>query len=301
MEIDLTGLRVLRAVAETGSFTAAATSLGYTQSAVSRRVAALERATAAKLFDRGRKGARLTSEGRILLRHAAAALDALDDAERELGHRRPEEQVLRVGAFASAGGALLPSTLTRLRRRLPALRVETREATTPRLLRSLRAETLDVVLITSRPPHRAPDGEDPPLHLEALADTELRVAVSEGDPLASATDVPLERLGRASWIATPPSANEPQLGVWPGLSARPRMVHLSRDWLTKLQLVRAGCGVTTVPAFMAPVIPDGVRLVRVADAPKEVRRLSLVRLPGPEPAAVSALADALRQVLPADV
>ena len=67
MEPSLTGLRILRAVADRGSFTAAARELGYTQSAVSRQVATLEREVGATLFERA-GGVRLTAEGLVLLR-----------------------------------------------------------------------------------------------------------------------------------------------------------------------------------------------------------------------------------------
>ena len=78
MDLSLTGLRVLRAVAERGSFTAAAAELGYTQSAVSRQVAALERGSRATLFERRSDGVRLTTSGLILLRHARVVLDEID-------------------------------------------------------------------------------------------------------------------------------------------------------------------------------------------------------------------------------
>ncbi|MGO9890055.1 MAG: LysR family transcriptional regulator, partial [Solirubrobacteraceae bacterium] len=79
-----TGLRVLREVSQTGSFSAAALSLGYTQSAVSRQVAALEAVAGRRLFDRGRHGVTLTPAGARLLTSAILALDELDAARREL-------------------------------------------------------------------------------------------------------------------------------------------------------------------------------------------------------------------------
>src|SRR4051794_41479024 len=69
-ELTLTGLRVLREVAARGSFTAAAKSLGYTQSAVSRQVAGLEGAAGTSLFERTARGVRLTDAGGALLRRA---------------------------------------------------------------------------------------------------------------------------------------------------------------------------------------------------------------------------------------
>jgi len=56
--------------------------------------------------------------------------------------------------------------------------------------------------------------------------------------------------------------------VWPGLDGRPDIVHSSRDWLTKLHLVAAGCGLTTVPPVLAAAAPPGVRVLPCAAARK---------------------------------
>src|ERR1700743_3780182 len=68
------GLRVLREVAQTGSLSAAAQTLGYTQSAVSRQVAALEAVAEHRLFDRSRTGVTLTAAGARLLLSATRVL-----------------------------------------------------------------------------------------------------------------------------------------------------------------------------------------------------------------------------------
>ena len=156
MEWTSTNLRVLCAVAESGSFTAAASALGYTQSAVSRQIAALERAAGAKLFDRRRGGIAPTAAGAALLRHAGAALEELDRADRAIHGVQRLEASARLGFFASAGGALVPEALSLLRERRPEVEVLTREASTPALVRSLRAATLDLVLIAARPRIRRP-------------------------------------------------------------------------------------------------------------------------------------------------
>jgi DNA-binding transcriptional LysR family regulator len=72
-------------------------------------------------------------------------------------------------------------------------------------------------------------------------------------------------------------------------------VHTARDWLTKLHLVAAGLGVTTVPPFLARAMPPGVTLLRVDGSGPEIRRLLLARLPGPPNAAVTAVAKALAE------
>jgi len=158
-DASLVALRVFREVAERGTLTAAATALGYTQSAVSRRIAALERAAGTQLLERRHSGVRLTPAGRIVLRRAATAVDEVDAAARELAGLPGEPGTVRLGWFTSAGAALLPRALAALHHTHPAITVTTREGSTPALVRALRAGTLDLALLASAPPFRPPDTE----------------------------------------------------------------------------------------------------------------------------------------------
>jgi DNA-binding transcriptional LysR family regulator len=293
MDFSSASLRVLRQVAESGSFTAAAARLGYTQSAISRQAAALERSAGKALFERRPDGVRLTPAGQTLLRHARAILDAVEAAEQELTGPATPGEVVRLGVFPSAGAVLLPGVLTRLAAAGPHLTVTTREGTTPRLLRALRAGSIDLAVLSSRPPHRPSDGESPRLRVETVEDTELLVAARTNGPFAGRTAVHVDELVDAPWISAPASSTEPLLGVWPGLPGRPRVAHTTGDWLTKLQLVAAGFGVTTVPARMRPVLPPGVSLLRVDGAPPEIRRILLARLPGRPAPGIAAVSRAI--------
>ncbi|MFE1800870.1 LysR family transcriptional regulator [Streptomyces sp. NPDC059517] len=293
MDISSAGLRVLRQIAESGSFTAAATHLGYTQSAVSRQAAALERSAGAVLFERRPDGVRLTASGLTLLRHAHTVLASLAEAERELAGAGSRTERVRLGVFLSAGAAILPAALARLAEAGPPVTVTTSEGTTPRLVRALRAGSLDLAVLTSRPPHRPFDGDAPPLHVETVTDTELVVAVPSTGEFAGRTTVHVDELVDAEWIAAPSSRVEPLLGVWPGLPGRPRIVHSVGDWLTKLQLVAGGFGVTTVPSRLSPLLPPGVSLLRVDGAPPEIRRVLLARLPGRPTPAITAVTRAI--------
>ncbi|MFJ6853492.1 LysR family transcriptional regulator [Streptomyces sp. NPDC091271] len=285
MDISSAGLRVLRQIAESGSFTAAAARLGYTQSAVSRQAAALERSADTTLFERRPDGVRLTPSGLILLRHAHTVLASLSAAERELAGTALRTELLRLGVVPTVGATILPAALAHLTAADPQITVTTREGTTPTLIRALRAGSLDLAVLTSRPPHRPFDGDSPRLHVETVADTELVVAAPSAGEFAGRVTVHVDELVDAAWIATPSSSSEPLLGVWPGLPGRPRVFHSTRDWLTKLQLVAGGYGVTTVPSRLSPVLPPGVSLLRVDGAPPEIRRVLVARLPGhPAPA-----------------
>jgi len=278
-DVSLTGLRVVREVAERGTFSAAAASLGYTQSAVSRQVAAVERAAGSPVFDRRRDGVRLTAAGRVILRHGAVVLGESDAADRELRGLPAQTGTVRLGAFPSAGAVLLPRALIMLRRSHPGITVYTRDGSTPALVRALRAGSLDLAVLGSTPPFRAPDTETPALTLETLAERDLRVAVPSAHPLAGRDSVEVGDLRGQRWIASRVSLDEPLLGVWPGLDGRQEVVHTSRDWLTKLQLVAAGCGLTTVPAGLAAAAPAGVRVLAVRGGPEERRRVIVARLP----------------------
>ncbi|MFJ9817766.1 LysR family transcriptional regulator [Streptomyces sp. NPDC101151] len=293
MDFSSTSLRVLRQVAESGSFSAAASQLGYTQSAVSRQAAGLERSAGAVLFERRFDGVQLTPAGLNLLRHARTILDSVAAAERELTGSAVPTELVRLGMFPSAGAVILPGVLTRLATATPHITVTTREGTTPGLLRALRAGSIDIAVLTSRPPHRPSDGESPRLHVEPVEDTELLVGASSTGLFAGRSAVHVDELVDAPWIAAPSPSAEPLLGVWPGLPGRPRTVHTTRDWLTKLQLVAGGFGVTTVPSRMSTVLPPGVSLLRVDGVPPEVRRILMARLPGRPAPGIAAVTRAI--------
>ncbi|HEY3465286.1 MAG TPA: LysR family transcriptional regulator [Amycolatopsis sp.] len=292
-DASLTALRVFREVAERGTLTAAATALGYTQSAVSRQIAALERAAGTTLLERRHDGVRLTSAGRIVVRRAAVVLDQLDATARELAGLPGEQATVRLGWFPTAGADLLPRALTALRRTHPAITVVSREGGTPALVRALRAGTVDLALLASAPPFRPPDTETPALTVHTLTERSLRVAVPESDPLARREYIDVVDLRGRRWIAG--SGDDRLLGVWPGLDERPEIAHTARDWLAKLQLVAAGCGITTVPGALGPVVPPGVRVLPVRGGPGEQRRILLAHLPRPLTDAASRVAAALRE------
>ncbi|MEU0941350.1 LysR family transcriptional regulator [Streptomyces canus] len=293
-DVSLTALRVFRAVAEQGTFTAAAATLGYTQSAVSRQIASIERAAGAELLERRRDGVRLTAAGRVVLRRATTVVDEIDATARELSGLPGQAGTVRLGWFPSAGVILVPRALAALRRTDPDLHVVGREGSTPALVRALRAGSLDLALLASAPPFRPPDAESPPLALQTLTERVLCLAVPATHPLARGDYIDVADLRGQRWIAGSPSGEDKLMGVWPGLDERPEIAHTARDWLAKLHLVAAGCGLTTVPAVLASAAPPGVRVLPVRGGPQEQRRLLLARLPHPPTTPSVRVAAALR-------
>ena len=173
-----------------------------------------------------------------------------------------------------------------------AITVLTREGSTPALVRALRAGTVDLALLSSAPPFRPPDTQTPARELQTLTERSLCVALPTTHRLARGEFVDVADLNGQRWIAG--SGHEQLMGVWPGLAERPEIIHTARDWLAKLHLVAAGCGITTVPAALAPAVPAGVRILPVRGGPAEQRRILLARLPRPLPEPAVRLAAALR-------
>ena len=122
--LDVKRLRVLREVSMRGSFSAAAESLAYTQSAVSQQIAALEREAGTVLVERRARGVHLTEAGRALVAHADVILARLADAEAELeaiaGLRGGR---LRLVSFPTAGATIAPLAIARFRARHPGVEV----------------------------------------------------------------------------------------------------------------------------------------------------------------------------------
>jgi DNA-binding transcriptional LysR family regulator len=297
-DLSLTGLRVLREVAERGSFTAAARTLGYTQSAVSRQMAALEAMAGVVIVERRHRGVTLTAPGARLLVRAARVLDELDAAQAELADPSAGSGPVRLGAFPAALAGIVPAALAELPRELV---VTAREATTPALVRALRAGTLDVAVVARTPPFRPLDAEAPALELTTLAERELLVGVGAGHPLAGRRAVEVADLRGQVWVASRSDAGETLLGVWPGLTERPEVRFVVRDWLAKLRIVAAGLAITTVAPTLSRELPAGVRLVAVRGEPVESRRIVLARRPGPLPPGTAAVIDALRRAVTPDL
>ncbi len=289
-EFSTGGLRVLREVAQAGSFSAAAHSLGYTQSAVSRQVAALEAVAGRRLFDRTRQGVTLTAAGTRLLTGAIRALDELDAARLALNGEPVAAGPVALGAFATAVAGLVPRALASLP---TALKVTVREATTPALIRAVRAGTLDLAILARTPPFRPPDSESPPLQLTTLSEHDLVVGVPASHPFASARTVEVHQLEGQIWVASRSDAGDSLLGVWPGLAERPEVRYVVRDWLAKLQIVAAGLAITTIAPITLDALPAGVKVVGVRGEPREARRIVLARRPGPLDGPVAKVADAL--------
>ncbi|MFL6126760.1 LysR family transcriptional regulator, partial [Actinophytocola sp.] len=240
-------LRALRAVLETGSLTAASERLGFTQSALSKQIAALEAATGAELFRRGPRGVEPTEAGNRLAARAATILDQLDAAQRELADlSAPLGGRVALGGFPTTAMRLVPGAIARVRAEHPAIEIGFLESSTPVQIRRLRAGRLDLAILSSG--EGLPGWDLTGIELERLPAGALLLAVGPRHRLARAERVAVADLEEEDWIAGRGARGEPQFGAWPTLR-RPRVVAELGDWSARLGFVAAGLGVTTVPSL----------------------------------------------------
>jgi DNA-binding transcriptional LysR family regulator len=146
--LDLRRLRVLREVAVRGSFSAAATALMFSPSAVSQQIAQLEREVGVTLVERRSTGVVLTPAGQLLLAHANAILARAADAEEELRQLSDGNLGrLRAAAFSSAAATLMPEAIVEFRAVQPRVEIELVEQDRRESLEQLRRGELDLAIV----------------------------------------------------------------------------------------------------------------------------------------------------------
>ena len=150
--LDVDRLRVFREVANSGSFSAAARTLSFTQPGVSHHIKQLERELGVALLERSSRGIRLTPPGRALLEHAEALLARLDDAERDVIEiAKQGGGKLRLVAFPTAAATVVPLAVARFRKQLPGVQLRLAEADPPASLPRLAAGDWDLALAYEYP------------------------------------------------------------------------------------------------------------------------------------------------------
>ena len=291
-ELTIAGLRVVREIALSGSFTAAARLLGYSQPAISRQVAAMEAAVGSPLFVREPRGVRVSAAGAVVVEHAGrvlAGVNALRQDLESLDDRLAGR--VKVGAFPAATAVLVPRALARLRVDHPGLAVGLSEGPTPTLLRQLRAGRVGVAVIGVGA--GLPDYDLDDLQHEVVFAGQLCVAVPAGHRLAKAGVVPVRDLAGETWIAGEDSGSDPQFRAWPTL-ADPVITYAVRGWPARLGLVAAGLGICLMPEVAALSTPTGVTTIRVDD-PSWLGRATVAVTPRDPAEEATAVVDALRQ------
>lgn len=247
----------MRAIADEGSFTAAALSLGYSQPAISQMVRRLETRTGTTLVERIGRSVRLTEAGAVLARHAGPVLSALDAAEEEVaaiaGLRSGR---VRLMAFPSASATLVPKALAKVKAEHPGVSITFSEAEPRESLAALRAGECDLAVAFVYEGTDLGRGEE---DLEAfvttpLLDDEVLLAVPRTHELAHAKNVDMASLKDETWIAGCPRCRGHLLQLASAAGYVPDIAYETEDYVAVMGLIAEGLGVAVIPDLILKTV-----------------------------------------------
>jgi DNA-binding transcriptional LysR family regulator len=278
--LDLRRLRALQAVVETGSVTAAAEQIGYTASAVSQHVNALERETGTVLLERAGRGVRPTPAGRLLAEHARHLLDKAAEAEGALAALRAGEMgMLRVLSFASAGATLVPPALATVRKEMPQLEVEFQVAERDDSIPMVRKGEADLAVVVAPPGgSRRDDG----LLYQELLDDPYRVVLPRLHPLARRRLLHLRELADEPWVQTMCAlgcCQDAENRAFQEAGFVPRRALETDEYWHAQAFVAAELGVALIPTLALGAQHEGVVVRRLHPADEIVRHIEAVTRP----------------------
>ncbi len=274
--MDVRQLATLVAVADNGSFSAAARALFTVQSNVSARVARLEKELGVILVDR-RKGD-LTEEGELVVERARRILNEIDDIVADVSSRNDEVSgQTRLGLIGTTARWLTPQLLGRLSERHPAVRAVIQEGATSTLIPNVISGQLNAAIV-----HLPID--DPELVVEPLFAEDLLLLASDDHPLAHHESVPLTALDHVP-LLLPPTGSAlrkvlERAAANVEVTLRPQA---EIDGVRLLaSLVFDGYGAAIVPATAVPNwLTGSFQLIKVNDLPRRVVAFVVPRRPAP--------------------
>jgi DNA-binding transcriptional LysR family regulator len=248
--LDLTRLRVLAAVARTGSVTAAARELHYAQPSVSHHLARLDAEAGIPLLQRAGRGVRLTEAGRLLAARAEEILGRVEGAQRELdalaGLRAGRA---RLAAFPSALATLVPDAVARLADDHPGVSVGLLEAEPPEAVAALASGEVDVALVFEHTDVDARADEESRFEVtDVLTESVHLVRPARGSPRPGPAPS-VANLADATWIAGCERCRADLVARCGAAGFAPRIAFETDDYVAVQALVAAGVGVSLLPSL----------------------------------------------------
>jgi DNA-binding transcriptional LysR family regulator len=290
-------LNVLREVVAHGSFSAAADALSYSQSAVSQSIATLEGEAGTALIERDRRGVRPTAAGAALIAHTEGILARIEAAEEEVaaisGGRGGR---LRVASFPTAGGALMPLAIARVRASHPGVEVSLAEGEPEEIAPRLRAGEFDLTLLFEFEGVGERLGAG--LRRFELLDDPLHLALPADHRLAARKQLRLADLAEESWIQT--SAASPcarhVVRSCHAAGFEPQVSFESDDYQTVQGLVAAGVGVALIPELALSAVRGDIAIRALHPASPVRRVFAATRRSAAVTPAVAGMIGVLREV-----
>jgi DNA-binding transcriptional LysR family regulator len=282
---DVKQLRVLKAVADHGSFSAAADALSYTQPAISQQVAALEKRAGTTLVDRGSRGVRLTDAGQALVEHAEVVIARLAAAEAELdaiaGIRGGR---VRLSSFPTAGASLLPPAVAEFSARHPDVELSFVEREPEEAAQMLRAAELEIAILFEYDSLNPSDFDRfyEGIELHHLVDDTMYLALPRGHALARKRNVRLDDVADETWVQETGShswCGSFHEAVCAQAGFAPKVGFRSDDYNVVQGLIAAGVGISLLPGLALTNVREDI-VIRSLGAHAPSRRIAAGTLAG---------------------
>lgn len=197
-------LRLLQEIARTGSLSAAAGELGFSQPAVSYQLRSLEREVGTALVVRNGRTTRLTPAGEALTAHADRILSSIQTAERNLADIVGSQAgLVRVAAFPSGCATVVPAAMAVMRHRRPAVEIRLHQAEPPLALAMVRRGEADLAFsyrYETPSANRRGGVREAPLRRITLLEDPVQVVLPADHPLAGREEIEPRDLGDATWF-----------------------------------------------------------------------------------------------------
>nr|WIE94818.1 LysR family transcriptional regulator [Mesorhizobium sp. WSM4875] len=268
--MDFGRLRALRELSVRKTMAATAEALYVSPSAVSQQISLLEQEAGIELIERRGRGVELTVAGRQLVERANRVFAELEAARTDIAElKKVVVGELRVAAFPTVAAALMPRTISALRKSHGQLIIQFDEMEPEEALTALRSWQTDIALID--------DLNVPPGLLEStitilpLIDDVFNVMVAPDHPLAGRATVSLEELRDECWVNDTASANYNRMLTESCRKAgfTPNIVARSKGFEVAIALIRRGCAIAIMPGLRASLDLEDVWVCRLTP---EIRR-----------------------------
>jgi LysR family hydrogen peroxide-inducible transcriptional activator len=244
--MELQQLKYFLAVAQEGSFTAAAKASRVSQPSLSSQVAKLEAELGGPLLERSRQGARLTQRGELFRGRAAEALRQLESGRFELAELSGLKRgSVSLGCLPTTGAYLLPPLLKAFGRAHPGISVRLREESSPGLAKALRESEVDLAIMDEA-------GLGQGIRADTLFSEPLLIALPRGHRFAKRKSMALKALEGEPLILMKSGHGFRKivLDALAKAGVEPKVVHESGEIETVQALVQAGLGLSLVPSMV---------------------------------------------------
>ena len=253
-------------VAQMRSFTRVAESLGYTQSAVSQMVKALEKEMGTALIERRRGGLLLTRDGREYLPYFAAISAAERGLDKKISEMQGlENQTIRIGTFTSVSRNLLPQLMKGFSRKYPSVQYELKQGEYTSITRWILEGSVDLGFLGP--------GKIEGVQQKMLYRDEMMAVLPEEHPLAAKETVTLKDLAAEPFILLDEGDDSVPLQAFEKAELAPRIEYKVTDDYSILAMIRQGLGVSMIYQMVLPGFSQDLVIRPVKECPS--RQVSL--------------------------